>query len=315
MTDVSSEKFETINYDLNDSKFLELKNCLTKELKERFDCTDFEQIVEYILKSVFEKKETKENMIKDTKDMFKDKTEELFDFLWNSTNKIYSTNNNDVLDEIINKKPSAKPQPSQDKKNTRERSRDKTSEEKPPNKVKKTHPRGGFGFPPFQMRGFPYPPRGMFRVKRAMPKNPPANKPATNTNDNNNANKKEESEVKNNPQQQEQEKGPKEEHTETDNKEGEAHKKKIRCKNWPQCKDPNCEYSHPTEACPYFPSCAYGTRCMYIHPNIPCKYGYYCTRTGCNYSHPAGWNPGIYQIPFHIPNKKYTKKQTQENTQ
>ena len=24
-------------------------------------------------------------------------------------------------------------------------------------------------------------------------------------------------------------------------------KKKIRCKNWPNCKDPNCEYTHPTQ--------------------------------------------------------------------
>ena len=23
--------------------------------------------------------------------------------------------------------------------------------------------------------------------------------------------------------------------------------KKIRCKNWPACKDPNCIYAHPTE--------------------------------------------------------------------
>ena len=23
--------------------------------------------------------------------------------------------------------------------------------------------------------------------------------------------------------------------------------KKVRCKNWPGCKDPNCIYSHPTE--------------------------------------------------------------------
>ena len=24
-------------------------------------------------------------------------------------------------------------------------------------------------------------------------------------------------------------------------------KKKVRCKNWPNCKDPNCEYTHPTK--------------------------------------------------------------------
>jgi ribosomal protein S27E len=23
--------------------------------------------------------------------------------------------------------------------------------------------------------------------------------------------------------------------------------KKVRCKNWPSCKDPNCIFAHPTE--------------------------------------------------------------------
>ena len=29
-------------------------------------------------------------------------------------------------------------------------------------------------------------------------------------------------------------------------------KKKVRCKNWPNCKDPNCEFSHPTETVKIF---------------------------------------------------------------
>ena len=41
----------------------------------------------------------------------------------------------------------------------------------------------------------------------------------------------------------------------------------------------------------------YGDKCCYIHPNIPCKYGYYCTRIGCDYSHPPGVNPGMGMYP------------------
>ena len=41
----------------------------------------------------------------------------------------------------------------------------------------------------------------------------------------------------------------------------------------------------------------FGDKCSYIHPNIPCKYGFYCTRIGCSYSHPAGWNPGMAMYP------------------
>ena len=41
----------------------------------------------------------------------------------------------------------------------------------------------------------------------------------------------------------------------------------------------------------------FGDKCSYIHPNVPCKYGFYCTRIGCSYSHPAGWNPGMGMYP------------------
>ena len=41
----------------------------------------------------------------------------------------------------------------------------------------------------------------------------------------------------------------------------------------------------------------FGVKYPYIHPNIPCKYGFYCTRIGCAYSHPPGWNPGMGMYP------------------
>ena len=54
----------------------------------------------------------------------------------------------------------------------------------------------------------------------------------------------------------------------------------------------------------------FGDKCSYIHPNIPCKYGFCCTRIGCSYSHPAGWNPGMGMYPnvMHpIPYKRKKK--------
>ena len=54
----------------------------------------------------------------------------------------------------------------------------------------------------------------------------------------------------------------------------------------------------------------FGDKCCYIHPNIPCKFGYYCTRIGCAYSHPAGVNPGMGMYPNMtrpIPYIKYSK--------
>lgn len=38
--------FHNINYDLNDKKFLQLKEELTAEMKEQFSCEDYDKIVE-----------------------------------------------------------------------------------------------------------------------------------------------------------------------------------------------------------------------------------------------------------------------------
>lgn len=66
----------------------------------------------------------------------------------------------------------------------------------------------------------------------------------------------------------------------------------------------------------------YGDKCCYIHPSIPCKYGFYCTRIGCAYSHPAGFNPGmgmypnmIQPIPFKKHKAKHSGAQGQEKSE
>ena len=58
----------------------------------------------------------------------------------------------------------------------------------------------------------------------------------------------------------------------------------------------------------------YGYKCMYIHPNISCKYEYYCSRIGCNYSHPAGRSIG-YPVPFMDNGGKYNQKQNKKEQQ
>jgi len=78
-------------------------------------------------------------------------------------------------------------------------------------------------------------------------------------------------------------------------------KKKIRCKNWPNCKNDKCEYLHPSETCQYFPKCQFGSQCLYIHPNIPCKYGFYCTRINCSYSHSSGYDMSCSQYIPQVP--------------
>lgn len=339
--------FQNISYDLNDKRFLQLKEELTAEMKEQFNCEDYDKIVEYdtinysfysfryILKCVFENKQSKQSMITSTQDMFQEKTETVFNFLWNCTNKIYPSSE-DIVKDKDNEKAKQQTKPlfasaiEEVKKRKESRSRSREREEKRGD----TYPlRGGYnntrgrfirgGFNPYQRgRGsrFIRPPirrGGVINEKslnnsaekqiknediKASDNSITPNKEEGGSNNNNNSNvsggnNNNENQPKNN-------------------------KKKVRCKNWPQCKETNCEYSHPTETvsicllliyqCPYFPTCIYGVKCIYIHPNIPCKFGYYCTRLGCNYSHPAGWNPGMptYQMQYQ---KKYYKKSNQDD--
>jgi len=63
-------------------------------------------------------------------------------------------------------------------------------------------------------------------------------------------------------------------------------KKKEKCVFFPKCTKSDCPFFHPTENCPLFPRCTFGSKCRYIHPQIPCKYGAQCSRKGCSYSHP-----------------------------
>jgi len=65
-----------------------------------------------------------------------------------------------------------------------------------------------------------------------------------------------------------------------------AQKSKVRCRNWPACKNESCQYHHPSENCKNFPACRFGDKCLYIHPAIPCKFGAYCQRPNCVYVHP-----------------------------
>ena len=57
----------------------------------------------------------------------------------------------------------------------------------------------------------------------------------------------------------------------------------------------------------------YGDKCCYIHPSIPCKFGFYCTRVNCAYTHPPGFNPGMGMYPNMmqpIPFMKHKSKHT-----
>lgn len=57
-----------------------------------------------------------------------------------------------------------------------------------------------------------------------------------------------------------------------------------RCRFWPACANGNeCQFIHPSIPCKTFPYCKFGDKCLYIHPN--CKFDAKCTRMDCPYTH------------------------------
>jgi len=51
----------------------------------------------------------------------------------------------------------------------------------------------------------------------------------------------------------------------------------------------------------FFPKGQFGDGCLNIHPHIPCKFGYYCSRMGCSYSHPIAPSYPAQQFPGAMP--------------
>ncbi|KAH3852334.1 zinc finger CCCH domain-containing protein 14-like isoform X3 [Dreissena polymorpha] len=76
-----------------------------------------------------------------------------------------------------------------------------------------------------------------------------------------------------------------------------------RCRFWPACANGNtCQYIHPSVPCKMFPLCKFGDKCMYIHPN--CRFDAQCTRHDCPYTHSSKRSFGptvihkIVQVPM-----------------
>lgn len=186
-------------------------------------------------------------MINNTQDMFQDKTENVFNFLWNCTNKIYPLIKGESSDDINkDKAKQLKPlfnsaiEEVKKRKETRSRSREKEIEEKRGNNYNsrgRYNTRGRFmrgGLAPYQRgrgRGFIESPQKRGGITNR-------DKLINTSIEKTNKNEAKEEGLTNNTS------------TINNNNDDQANKnikKKIRCKNWPQCTETDCKYSHPTE--------------------------------------------------------------------
>lgn len=334
-----------IKFEPNDAKFIQLKHAFLEELKNNFQIEDYEPIIKYVFTYIFEEKRTKEETVREMKELFAEQSDEIISWLWNYVERriLQKSPNRDLVDEITERERSFRKYDRKNKnfnsaienirdkrkkkfenkfdkfeddeegfrikkigdkriilknKDRRERSRDKDNQingrDNRDNRFRERSFRGRGNFGNKFLRGgrFPYKPHFISK-----------------NNLSSNFQKKErkivEEKDKNITNDQQEQTGNTDKTIEKISEE----EKKKRCKNWPNCKNEKCEYHHPKETCQFFPKCQFGNSCLNIHPNIPCKYGFYCTRINCSYSHSSGYNPPMYQsflpqaTPF--PYQKY----------
>jgi len=314
---MSSPIFD-LKYDANDAKFVQLKNAFLEELKLNFQIEDYEPIIKYVFTYIFEEKRTKEETINEMKELFAEQSEEIISWLWNYVERriLHKSPNRDLVDEITERERSYRKYDRRNKnfnsaienlrdkkkkkfenkfdkfeeddeegnrvrkigdkriilknKDRRERSRDKDNQingrDNRDNRFRERSFRGRGSFGHKFSRG------GRFQYK---PHYIPKNNLSANFQKKEMKNFEEKDKEKMNEQEQII--------TEKRAEKSSEDEKKKRCKNWPNCKNDKCEYHHPKETCQFFPKCQFGNSCLNIHPNIPCKYGFYCTRINCSY--------------------------------
>ena len=144
------------NYDYNESDpiYKKIKKKFTNKLKEKYQCDDYDSIVNYVFDVVFNKKSTKSECIKKMDSIFNNKAEIMIDYLWKIAHEV----ENESYDSDSYKRDSRSTKQSKYFRNKRERSRS-YSKERPTSKF-------DFdifnNYPPMMPKGFYPPPKGRF---------------------------------------------------------------------------------------------------------------------------------------------------------
>ena len=308
----------TIDYDESNPIFQKIRKEFINKLKEKYQCDDYDSIVDYVFDYVFKQKLEKSKCIEILNKLFNNKASGIMDYLWKMMKNVQNEQENESNPEeknyynvykkggkqwgekykskgrntFDNRKNLYKNRKRDRSKESRERSRSYSKERKEyqnyenyqnyPMQQKGFYPpKGRYGGPMMPIGGgYPpyYPPQMMpvymnrFKKKFPTKKNPSATKPEG----------EEKNEKENTEEIKEAQEGVKEGGQEVINKgdnkdenqvteeqkknqidveafskmspeeqkkilEKRVATKKVRCKNWPSCKDPNCIFAHPTE--------------------------------------------------------------------
>ena len=83
------------DYDKSHPVYIKIKKEFAKKLKSKYNCDDFDKIVDYVMDFVFEKKATKAECISNMNSLFNGKAEIMMDYLWDLTKDIENSNDSD----------------------------------------------------------------------------------------------------------------------------------------------------------------------------------------------------------------------------
>ena len=112
MTEANSQEnnndiITSINYDENNSVYQRIRKEFMNKLKDKYDCQDYDVIVNYVFDLVFKKKFDKAQSIEKLDPYFNNKAADIVNYLWNITKEAeederIKTKNKDLIEEKEN---------------------------------------------------------------------------------------------------------------------------------------------------------------------------------------------------------------------
>ena len=97
---MTEEIISTVNYDDSNPVYQKIKREFTNKLKEKYQCEDYNSIVNYVFDYVFKKKSTKSECYKNLNEVFNNKPNQMIDYLWKITRE--AENNEESVEDDSN---------------------------------------------------------------------------------------------------------------------------------------------------------------------------------------------------------------------
>ena len=92
---MTDDIISTINYKESNPIYRKIKNKFTQKLKDKYQCEDYDSIVNYVFDYVFKKKVEKSKCIESMNSLFNNKASGMIDFLWKITKDAENENENE----------------------------------------------------------------------------------------------------------------------------------------------------------------------------------------------------------------------------